>query len=209
MTRESARPWPRSTGGTPAGEGCDGAPDALLVAMVRRGDPEGGTELFARYASPLLRFTSRMLGDSSEAEEVTQEVFLKVISRAGQYDGRAPVSSWLFAIAANACRDRLRSPARRVFPIDDDSPLFASPAPAESALLAREREEAVRRALVLLSPEQREALVLARWHEMPYAEVARTLGITEGAVKTRVFRAMETLKAHFSRGDFPCPAPNS
>ena len=177
--------------------------------MVKRGEPEGGTELFARYSSPLLRFTARMLGDRWEAEEVTQEVFLKVISRAGQYDGRAPVSSWLFAIAANACRDRLRSPARRGVPLDDASPFFSVPAPAESWLLAKERAGAVRRALDLLSPEQREALVLARWHEMPYAEVARTLGITEGAVKTRVFRAMETLKAHFSEGDPPCPATSS
>lgn len=198
--------------GTPAGEGREGsdrASDADLVAMVKRGEPEGGTELFARYSSPLLRFTARMLGDRWEAEEVTQEVFLKVISRAGQYDGRAPVSSWLFAIAANACRDRLRSPARRGVPLDDASPFFSVPAPAESWLLAKERAGAVRRALDLLSPEQREALVLARWHEMPYAEVARTLGITEGAVKTRVFRAMETLKAHFSEGDPPCPATSS
>lgn len=172
-------------------------PDAELVELVRSGDPAGGTELFSRYARPLLGFTSRMLGDRSEAEEVTQEVFLKVIARAGQYDGRAPVSSWLFAIAANACRDRLRSPSRRSVPIDEHAPVFSAPPASEEALLSRERRDSVRRALALLSDEQREALVLARWHGMPYAEVARALGITEGAVKTRVFRAMETLKAHF------------
>ena len=83
--------------------------DAVLLDRVRRGDPAGAEGLFDRYSGPLLGFTERMLGVKAEAEEVTQDVFLKMISRADQYDGRASVSTWLFAIAANACRDRLRS----------------------------------------------------------------------------------------------------
>ena len=64
-----------------------------------------------------------------------------------------------------------------------------------------ERRRAVREALAELSEEQREALVLARYHGMPYAEIASTLGISVGAVKTRIFRAVETLKARFSEGE--------
>ena len=134
-------------------------------------------------------------------EEVTQEVFVKVITRAHQYDGRAEVSSWLFAIAANACRDRRRRDRRGpVIPID------AMPEPAargegvEGTLIEREKRDAVRRALAQLSEEQREALVLARYHGLPYAEIAEILGISVGAVKTRIFRAVETLKGHFSEG---------
>ena len=83
------------------------------MEQVRRGETAGATRLFQRYSGPLLRFTGRLLGNSAEAEEVTQDVFLKLMSRADQYDGRAPVGSWLFAIAANACRDRLRRSVRR------------------------------------------------------------------------------------------------
>jgi RNA polymerase sigma-70 factor (ECF subfamily) len=68
-------------------------------------------------------------------------------------------------------------------------------------IASTQRRRAVREALAELSEEQREALVLARYHGMPYAEIARTLGISVGAVKTRIFRAVESLKARFSEGE--------
>jgi RNA polymerase sigma-70 factor (ECF subfamily) len=176
--------------------------DLESMEQVRRGETAGAARLFHRYSGPLLRFTGRLLGNSAEAEEVTQEVFLKLLSRADQYDGRAPVTSWLFAIATNACRDRQRRSMRRPSVALDAVAEVAEPGiPADERLVDRQRREAVRRALAHLSDEQREALVLARYHGMPYAEIARTLNISEGAVKTRIFRAMETLKAHFSGGD--------
>jgi RNA polymerase sigma-70 factor (ECF subfamily) len=179
-----------------------GTDDAALLERVRRGDTDGAAELFERYAPALLRFTDRMLSDRASAEEVTQEVFLKVISRAHQYDGRAGVASWLFAIAANACRDRRRRERRAtVVPLDSVAEPRARGEGIEASLASRQRREAVREALAELSEEQREALVLARYHGMPYAEIAKTLGISVGAVKTRIFRAVETLKAHFSEGE--------
>jgi RNA polymerase sigma-70 factor (ECF subfamily) len=170
--------------------------------MVRRGDPSGAEGLFQKYSAPLLRFADRMLNNRAEAEEVTQDVFLKMISRVEQYDGRASVSSWLFAIGANACRDRLRRSRRApVIPLDAIAERSSGDPSADGRLYERERRDAVRRALGRLTEEQREALILARYHEMPYAEIARTLEISEGAVKTRIFRAMETLKEFFSEGD--------
>jgi RNA polymerase sigma factor (sigma-70 family) len=188
-----------------------GIDDRKLLERIRRGDTEGAAELFERYAPALLRFSDRLLSDRAAAEEVTQEVFVKVISRAYQYDGRAEVASWLFAIAANACRDRRRRDRRA--PV---VPLEAIPEPAEprkgegvlGRMLDREKRDAVRRALLMLSEEQREALVLARYHELPYAEIAQVLGISVGAVKTRIFRAVETLKAHFSEGEASWNAAN-
>ena len=183
--------------------------DRSLIDRVRRGDTGGAGELFERYAPALLRFADRMLSDRLTAEEVTQEVFVKVISRAHQYDGRAEVSSWLFAIAANACRDRRRRDRRA--PV---IPLEAIPEPAhrgegiEGLIGNRERRDAVRKALTSLSEEQREALVLARYHGLPYAEIAGVLGISVGAVKTRIFRAVETLKARFSEGEASWNAAN-
>jgi RNA polymerase sigma-70 factor (ECF subfamily) len=76
----------------------------------------------------------------------------------------------------------------------------------ETALLDREKRRLVRDALGRLSEEQREALILARYHGLPYSEIARTLKISEGAVKTRIFRAMETLKGVFSQGGRSCRA---
>jgi len=186
--------------------------DRALLGRIRRGDTAGAAELFERYAPALLRFADRLLSDRSSAEEVTQEVFVKLISRAHQYDGRAEVASWLFAIAANACRDRRRRERRAIV-----IPLDAIPEPSdrghrgegiEGALILRERREAVRCALSALSEEQREALVLARYHGLAYAEIAEVLGISVGAVKTRIFRAIETLKIHFSQGEASWNAAN-
>src|SRR6266571_439768 len=164
--------------------------DRRLLEQIRRGDTEGAAELFQRYGPALLRFSDRLLSDRSTAEEVTQEVFVKVISRAHQYDGRAEVSSWLFAIAANACRDRRRRDRRAtVVPLEAVSEPAHKGDGIDSILAQRERQEAVRRALSVLSDEQREAIVLARYHGLPYADIASVLGISVGAVKTRIFRA--------------------
>jgi RNA polymerase sigma-70 factor (ECF subfamily) len=183
--------------------------DRSLLERIRRGDTGGAEELFERYAPALLKFADRMLGNRESAEEVTQEVFVKVISRAHQYDGRAAVASWLFAIAANACRDKRRRDRRAaVVPLEAVGELPARGEGAEARMAVRERRAAVRRALEGLSEEQREALVLARYHGLPYSEIARVLGISVGAVKTRIFRAVETLKARFSEGEASWNAVN-
>ncbi len=173
--------------------------DRDLLERVRRGDPDGAAALFETWAAPILRFTDRMLGNRAEAEEVSQEVFLKMITRADQYDGRAPVSSWLFTIAANACRDRLRKSGRHL-PLEAAGEPVSPAAGVLERLIDRQQKGAVRAALAKLSDEQREALVLARYDGLRYGEIARILGISEGAVKTRIFRAMEILKSHFSEG---------
>jgi RNA polymerase sigma-70 factor (ECF subfamily) len=195
--------------GIEGGAGGRAGDDRALLDRVRRGDTEGAAELFERYAPALLRFTDRLLSNRGIAEEVTQEVFVKVIARAHQYDGRAEVSSWLFAIAANACRDRRRRERRApVVPIDGLPEPAARGEGVERSLIDRERRDAVRQALADLSEEQREALVLARYHGLPYAEIATVLGISVGAVKTRIFRAVETLKARFAQGDTSWNAAN-
>src|SRR5215471_6613179 len=183
--------------------------DRTLLERIRRGDTSGAAELFERYAPALLRFTDRLLSDRASAEEVTQEVFVKLIARAHQYDGRAEVASWLFAIAANACRDRRRRDRRApVIAMDALPEPVAREEGVERVLIDRQRRDAVRSALAALSEEQREALVLARYHGMPYAEIADVLGISVGAVKTRIFRAVEGLKIRFSEGEASWNAAN-
>lgn len=170
--------------------------DLDCLQMVRRGDPAGAEVLFQRHAEGVLRFAVRMMGNHHEAEEICQEVFLKMIDRAAQYDGRAPLGSWLLSIAANSCRDQLRRRKRRPsVPLTAAREVATTEPSAVGRLLEAERREAVSRALDALSEDQREAIVLARYHGLPYAEVATALGISEGAVKTRIFRALETLRA--------------
>jgi RNA polymerase sigma factor (sigma-70 family) len=173
--------------------------DIQLLQMVRRGDPAGAEALFERHAPAILGFAGRMLGTRHDAEEICQEVFLKMIASAHQYDERAPLMSWLLSIAANACRDQLRQ-RKRTSPLPlSSAEHLAAPAPSAASVLADEQQRrSVERALQALSPEQREAVVLARYHGLPYQQVARTLGITEGAVKTRVCRAVETLRCLLS-----------
>ncbi len=185
------------------------ATDRSLLERVAGGDTSGAGELFERYAPALLRFAARLLSDRNTAEEVTQEVFVKVISRAHQYDGRAEVSSWLFAIAANACRDRRRRDRRAtIVPLEAVAEPVHKGEGIETVLGDRQRRESVRRALSALSEEQREALVLARYHGLAYAEIADVLGISVGAVKTRIFRAVEALKSRFSEGEASWNAAN-
>lgn len=190
-------------------ENTKGPEDRSLLERIRRGDTAAAGELFERHSPALLRFSDRLLGDRTAAEEVTQEVFVKVITRAHQYDGRAEVASWLFAIAANACRDRRRKERRAaVIPLEAVAEPAHKGEGIESRLLSRERKAAVRQALSELSEEQREALVLARYHGLPYSEIASVLGISVGAVKTRIFRAVETLKTRFTEGEASWNAAN-
>lgn len=190
-------------------ENTKGPEDRSLLERIRRGDTAAAGALFERHSPALLRFADRLLGDRTAAEEVTQEVFVKVITRAHQYDGRAEVASWLFAIAANACRDRRRKERRAaVIPLEAVAEPAHKGEGIESRLLSRERRAAVRQALSELSEEQREALVLARYHGLPYSEIASVLGISVGAVKTRIFRAVETLKTRFTEGEASWNAAN-
>ena len=173
--------------------------DTDYIQMVRRGDPAGTEALFRRHADAILRFAARMTGNHHEAEEVCQDAFVKMIDHAHQYDGRAPFGSWLLSIAANTCRDHLRRRRRRsLLPLAAAGTIEAVEPSAVNQLVDHETRTAVKRALADLSDDQREALVLARYHGLPYEEIAATLGISQGAVKTRIFRAMEILKARFA-----------
>src|SRR5262249_39501144 len=99
-------------------------------------------------------------------------------------------------------RDRRRRDRRAsIVPLEAVAEPRAHGEGVEASMVSRERRRAVREALARLSEEQREALVLARYHGMPYAEIAETLGISVGAVNTRIFRAVETLKAHSAEGE--------
>ena len=169
--------------------------DQELMKLVQAGDLSPAGEIFDRYSARIYNFTFRFLKTSQAAEDATQEVFLKMLKHAQQFHGDAKLSTWLFSIAANLCRDYLRKSDNKAK--EPEETLISLPALTDSPELAlekREDEQRVQRALELLTPEQREAILLSRYQGLSYAEIAQIAGCSEGAVKTRVFRAMETLK---------------
>jgi RNA polymerase sigma factor (sigma-70 family) len=170
--------------------------DQELMRIVQAGDFSPATEIYERYSSRIYNFAYRFLRNSEAAEDATQEVFVKMLKHANQFHGDAKLSTWLFSITANWCRDYLRKSDNKAKEAEDV--LISIPAPAELApdrnLERRQNEERVQRALGALTPEQREAILLSRYQGLSYAEIAQISGCSEGAVKTRVFRAMETLK---------------
>jgi RNA polymerase sigma-70 factor, ECF subfamily len=173
--------------------------DQELMKLVQAGDVSPAGEIFDRYSARIYNFTFRFLKSSQAAEDATQEVFLKMLKHAQQFHGDAKLSTWLFSIAANLCRDYLRKSDNRAK--EPEETLLSLPALTDSPELTlekRENEQRVQRALELLTPEQREAILLSRYQGLSYAEIAQIAGCSEGAVKTRVFRAMETLKKALS-----------
>jgi RNA polymerase sigma factor (sigma-70 family) len=170
--------------------------DQELMRIVQAGDYSPASEIYDRYSGRIYNFAFRFLRNAEAAEDAVQEVFVKMLKHANQFHGDAKLSTWLFSITANWCRDYLRKADNRSK--DSEDVLITIAGPAEQApdrvLETREDEQRVQKALQVLTPEQREAILLSRYQGLSYAEIAQIAGCSEGAVKTRVFRAMETLK---------------
>jgi RNA polymerase sigma factor (sigma-70 family) len=183
--------------------------DQELMRIVQAGDLSPASEIYDRYSGRMYNFAFRFLKNSEAAEDAVQEVFVKMIRHANQFHGDAKLSTWLFSITANWCRDYLRKADNKTK--ESEEVLISLPAPLEygpdRALERRENEVRVQKALRALTPEQREAILLSRYQGLSYSEIAQIAGCSEGAVKTRVFRAMETLKRELTAdpgGDDQC-----
>jgi RNA polymerase sigma-70 factor, ECF subfamily len=181
-----------------------------LLRRVAAGEVEAFAPLVAGHEERLLRLCERLLGDVEEARDAAQEVFLKAFRKAGSYRPRGRVYTWLYRIAVNHCLNLLRR--RRVVRFvrlgegaEEDAAPPLEPADAragpEAELLARRRWRATRRAIERLPPGQRAVLVLVRFEELSYREAAAVLGITEGAVESRLVRAMRRLEAAQDRDE--------
>ena len=191
--------------------GTDSPPDPGWEALARvaAGEVDAFAPLVESHQERLLRLCERLLGDPEEARDAAQEVFLKVFRKAGDIRPIRPIRpagqvyTWLYRIAVNHCLNRLRR--RRIVrflrwedPRSGDEPALdppdASPGP-EAELEARRRWRATRRAIAALPDNQRAVLVLVRFEGLSYRQTAEVLGITEGAVESRLVRAMRRLHA--------------
>jgi RNA polymerase sigma-70 factor (ECF subfamily) len=187
-------------------------PDVEVLSRIADGDGAALEELLERHQRRLLRLAERLLGDAEDARDAVQEVFLKVYRKAGSFQPQGKVSTWLYRVTTNHCLNKLRR--RRIVrfvsfgsfgsfgsggaagePQDepDWEPPDDAPDPQQRAG-ARDRWRATRRAIEALPPGQRAVVVLAKLEGLSYKEVAAALGITVGAVESRLFRAMRTLE---------------
>jgi RNA polymerase sigma-70 factor (ECF subfamily) len=174
--------------------------DAQLMLAFAAGDRGAFDALFRRWAGRVLGYVTRLVGDPAVAEELVQEVFLRVHRARERYSADARFSTWLFTIATNLARNELRRPARRASARSLDeagegAPLeLAAPGSGADAVAhARRVGAALEAALAGLPDRQREALWLAALEGLSYAEVASVLETSESSVKALVHRARTAL----------------
>jgi RNA polymerase sigma-70 factor, ECF subfamily len=172
------------------------------LARVAAGDLGAFAALVESHQERLLHLCERLLGDVEEARDAAQEVFLKAFRKAAEVRPQGQVYTWLYRIAVNHCLNRLRRRKLVRFlrwedPEERDAPAFDPADPGTdpaAALDARRRWQATRRAIGQLPENQRAVLVLVRFEGLSYKQAAEVLGITEGAVESRLFRAMRRIE---------------
>lgn len=168
------------------------ADDTQLVAAAHNGDLEAFEALVRRHTRHVYAHAVRFFGDASAADDVVQEVFIKVYRSLDTFDERARFTTWLYRVTRNVCLDMVRSGRRRPDPIDPLQVAAASPGDlSDQVALATSLEAAMRS----LAPEDRDALSAIGLFGLSYAEAGQALGVPAGTVKSRVFRARRTLAA--------------
>jgi RNA polymerase sigma-70 factor (ECF subfamily) len=174
--------------------------DAIVsqwVSAAINGDQEAFAELLYTFQDAVYNLCYRLLGERTEAEDATQEAFLKAYYHLGRYDHERSFKTWILSIASNHCIDRLRKRRMSYVSIDEGVPATLSlasdePEP-EQALLGNERSQHIQSLLHTLQPDYRAAVVLRYWYDYSYAEIAEILGDTESAIKSRLYRARQLL----------------
>ena len=174
-----------------------------IIRSVLRGNVNDFEKLVTAYEKNVYNIALRMVGDPDDAADMTQETFIKAYRALSGFRGDSKFSTWLYRIASNVCLDFLRSRSRHpqvsLSTVDeDDRATFELPdmrQNPEEQLMKKLGMEAVRRGLEQLPEQQRQILVLRELGGLSYAELAQTLGLEEGTVKSRIFRARKRLCA--------------
>jgi RNA polymerase sigma-70 factor, ECF subfamily len=184
--------------------------DVQLMLDVKAGDEESFELLLRKYRVPLVNFLYRMVRDSAAAEDLAQEVFLRVYRARKDYAPTAKFTTWMFRIATNLALNAVRDNRYRRLEVRLDQPVgsggedlpaleLPDDAPTvEQHLLGRGRSEMILRAIRALPEKQRAAVLLHKYQDLDYGEIARILGCSESALKSLLFRAYEALRSELA-----------
>ncbi len=174
---------------------------------VRAGDAASFELLLAKHRSPVVSYLTRMVGSQAVAEELAQEVFWRVYKARGGYEPTAKFTTWLYRIATRLALNSIRDHKNERFQrsLDDDNDSGGTPlqpadgrANREQELVDEARLDVVRRAIAALPEKQRAAVLMHKYEELDYAQIADALDCSVSAVKSLLFRAYETLRDRLS-----------
>ncbi len=179
-----------------------------FIRRLQARDEDAFTELVRRYQDPIYNFLLRMVGRPEEAEDLAQEVFVSVFKHIHRFRGDAKLSTWLFRVASNHCKNRLKYLDRRhtsrtssIERVSERHMAGSRGAPhrPDQVLEGREMEAMVQAALATLEPEQREMIVLRDLEGLSYREICQVTGLNEGTVKSKLHRARLGLRRRLDR----------
>ena len=183
--------------------------DEELLAAVRAGDTDSLGTLVLRWQEPLFRFVYRMLPRTEDARDICQETFLRVLKKANRFRDGSRFSTWMYQIALNLCRDKLRKRKRWRLVMSDGAQFDERVATGQVAgdseddpvrmIESRENSTAVLRALQEIPDEQREVLVLKEFEGLKFREIAELLDCPESTVKSRMYYGLNGMRAALSR----------
>jgi RNA polymerase sigma-70 factor (ECF subfamily) len=191
----------------------DETDERRFVQRLQAHDERAFNELVEAFSPRVFRLVLRMLGRRSEAEDMTQEVFVQVFKAIGQFRGESKLSTWIYRVAVNSCKNRTKYLSRRHDSAQDALDLVSDHEPLHQAkgvtaadvsrpdqlVEGMQVEQIVRHAITLLEPDFREALVLRDVENLSYEEITEITGLAEGTVKSRIHRARSMLKEHVER----------
>ncbi len=173
-------------------------PDPALLRKAQRGDERAFAVILRTYELPIFNYVLRTMGDRALAEDLTQDIFLRVYQGLPNFSLRCRFTTWLFQVAKNRILDELRARERRPYPavsIEDAPPIDVVDAPLERI----EAIDAVWRAVAALNPDLKMALLLRDVVGLSYTEIADALEITLATVKWRIYKAREEVQLALAR----------
>ena len=169
--------------------------EQLLVANVQRGEMAAFQELVEKYKQKVYYMALDMTGNHHDAEDLSQEVFIKVYASIKDFRGDSKLSSWMYRIAMNTCIDKTRRKRLKLVELDDK--VHEKPSRGvnpEQAMQALSTQEQIDQALQKLPPRQRSIFIMRHYNDLMLREIAEALGISEGTVKAQLFRAVQRLQ---------------
>ncbi|MEQ8364584.1 MAG: sigma-70 family RNA polymerase sigma factor [Cyclobacteriaceae bacterium] len=171
--------------------------DEQIMEAVKNGDLEQASILYARFNKRIFNFLARMTFDREQAEDLTQNVFLRLLKYRKSYKEGSRFQSWIYQMARNAFSDYYQAHKNKYSQFVDVQQIGNKASSAQEDMEQNEKEELLKRSMALLSEDQRELLILTRYQHMKYEEVAQVMDTTVANIKVKVHRAIAKLREHY------------